>query len=123
LGLPRPLIDEHGGWYSGHTVDPTLGPSPPDPARADRDRAFVRRRLPSFDPEPLETETCLYTMTPDADFVLERAGPVAVCSPRSRHGFKFAPSLGELVAALVCDEEPPFPRERFPRERLALEPS
>jgi sarcosine oxidase len=121
--LPGTEAIKVGAGVPGHTVDPALGPFPPDAERLERDRAFVRRRLPAFDPEPVETETCLYTMTPDEDFVLERVGPVVVCSPCSGHGFKFAPLLGELVAGLACDEEPPFPRERFALGRFALEPS
>jgi sarcosine oxidase len=53
------------------------------------------------EPDPLSAETCLYTNTPDAGFVLERHGPIVVCSACSGHGFKFTPAVGEHVAALA----------------------
>ncbi len=52
-------------------------------------------------PEPVSVETCIYTNTDDASFVLERRGDVVVCSACSGHGFKFAPAVGVRVAELV----------------------
>jgi monomeric sarcosine oxidase len=62
---------------------------------------YVRRWLPGLVPEPRSEATCLYTETPTEDFILDRAGPLVVCSPCSGHGAKFAPLIGELVADLV----------------------
>lgn len=61
----------------------------------------VRRWLPGLVPEPFAEATCLYTTTPDEDFVLDRVGPVVVCSPCSGHGAKFAPLIGELAVDLA----------------------
>ena len=52
--------------------------------------------------EPVSVETCIYTNTDDARFVLERRGQVVVCSACSGHGFKFAPAVGTRVAELVA---------------------
>jgi sarcosine oxidase len=49
-------------------------------------------------------KTCLYTVTPDHDFVLDRlpdAPNIIVASPCSGHGFKFAPVIGEILADLA----------------------
>jgi len=54
--------------------------------------AARRRRLP-----PTAT-TCLYTITPDHDFVVGRDGPVTVLAGFSGHGFKFASAIGALAA-------------------------
>ncbi len=62
---------------------------------------YVERWLPGLVPEPRAEATCLYTETPSEDFILDRSGPVVVCSPCSGHGAKFAPLIGELVADLV----------------------
>jgi monomeric sarcosine oxidase len=62
---------------------------------------YVKRWLPGLSPEPRNEATCLYTETPTEDFILDRVGPVVVCSPCSGHGAKFAPLIGELVADLV----------------------
>ena len=104
----------------GRTVHQASGPFAVDPEQEARDVAFVRRRLPAYDPEPLRTETCLYTMTPDEDFVLERVGPIVIASACSGHGFKFGPLLGEIVADLATGRDPGIPRERFSAARPAL---
>ncbi|WP_411120081.1 FAD-dependent oxidoreductase [Streptomyces sp. 058-1L] len=62
---------------------------------------YVRRWMPGCEPTPRGEATCLYTSTPDENFLLDRVGPVVVCSPCSGHGAKFAPLIGELAADLV----------------------
>jgi len=59
------------------------------------------------------TDTCLYTITPDEDFVLDRVGPIVVASPCSGHGFKFAPLFGRALADLATDEATAFDRSAF----------
>jgi sarcosine oxidase len=61
----------------------------------------VRRRLPGLDPTLVSEVTCLYTSTPDEEFVIERTGPLVVVSACSGHGFKFAPEIGRRAAALA----------------------
>ena len=79
-------------------------------------RAFVERQLPGLDPRPVAEQSCLFTMTSDEDFVLDRAsaggGHVVVASPCSGHGAKFAPLIGVLVADLV-EGGAPHPRFAF----------
>jgi sarcosine oxidase len=112
-----------GEGAAGRTVDPWLGPPEPDPEREARDAAFAAMRLPGVSAVPVRTETCLYTMTPDEDFVLERVGPVVVCSCCSGHGFKFAPLIGELVADLATGSDPRIPHTRFSASRPMLAPA
>jgi len=65
--------------------------------------------------------TCVYTMTPDTSFVIDRsrASPdVVYASACSGHGFKFAPAIGEALADLATGAAPkvdlaPFARSRF----------
>lgn len=75
-------------------------------------RAFVEEHLPGLEPEPAAEASCLFTMTPDGDFVLDRVGPVVVASPCSGHAAKFAPLTGVLVADLV-EGAAPDPRFAF----------
>ena len=69
-------------------------------------QAWLRKRLPDFDAEaPLDASTCLYTMTADEDFVIDaldgdEAGVIVACG-FSGHGFKFAPVIGALLAAMA----------------------
>ena len=81
-----------------------------DAASVDEVVDYVRRWHPGLVPEPVSSAECLFTNTPDEHFVVERHGPVVVCSPCSGHGFKFTPVIGALVADL-CDGRPP--RYRF----------
>jgi sarcosine oxidase len=74
---------------------------------------YVQRWLPGLDPTPSSEATCLYTTTASQDFVLDREGPLVICSPCSGHGAKFAPLIGEFVADLVTGGEPPPERFRI----------
>jgi sarcosine oxidase len=79
-------------------------------------RSFVEQQLPGLDPDPVGEKSCLFTMTSDEDFVLDRAtatgGSVVIASPCSGHGAKFAPLVGVLVADLV-EGAAPDPRFAF----------
>jgi sarcosine oxidase len=84
-----------------------------DPDRYDRSvsagdeaaiRAVANAHLPGADGRLVAAKTCLYTMTPDGDFILDRAPDhpqIIVASPCSGHGFKFAPVIGEILADLA----------------------
>ena len=53
-----------------------------------------------------EAKPCMYTLTPDGNFVIDchpkRAG-VILCGGFSGHGFKFAPVIGEIGADLALN--------------------
>ncbi|MEU4411161.1 FAD-dependent oxidoreductase [Streptosporangium sp. NPDC023963] len=72
--------------------------------------AHVRRWLPGLDPAPVAEASCLYTITPDEDFVLDRVGPLVIASPCSGHGAKFAPLIGRMTADLALGRTEPHPR-------------
>ena len=64
--------------------------------------AHVRRGVPRpRSRRPLHSEACLYTMTPDGDFILDEIDGVVVCGGDSGHAFKFGPLLGRLCADLA----------------------
>ncbi|MEW2395469.1 FAD-dependent oxidoreductase [Streptomyces sp. NPDC046862] len=71
---------------------------------------YVGAWLPGLDPDPVAEGTCLYTMTEDDDFILDRHGPVVVASPCSGHGAKFAPLLGEMIMDLALGRAEAHPR-------------
>jgi sarcosine oxidase len=91
-----------GVHHGGPAVDPNVVGTP-DPASVARVSEWVRERFPDVDPEPIGAETCFYTSTVDGSFVVERRGRVVVGSACSGHGFKFAPVIGRLLAALALD--------------------
>jgi sarcosine oxidase len=95
--------DEHpDGQSDGHRV--------PDQAYVDDLTAFVRRTVPGAGPV-VRVTPCLYTLTPDRDFVL---GPLpgddrVLVALGAAHGFKFAPWFGEVLADLVTGASPASP--------------
>jgi sarcosine oxidase len=90
-----------GAHMSGRPVDPGQ-PSEPDDEVVAAVAAWVAERFPAADPEPVALDTCLYTSTDDERFILERHGRIVVGSACSGHGFKFAPAIGERLAALAA---------------------
>lgn len=100
-------IPQHDGGIPA-TADTRTGAVDPEGRR--RILEYVRTWFPGLDPEPVAGATCLYTTTPDEDFVLDRHGPFVVASPCSGHGAKFAPLLGELVSGLALGKTGPHPR-------------
>ncbi|MGH9062138.1 MAG: NAD(P)/FAD-dependent oxidoreductase, partial [Acidimicrobiales bacterium] len=76
-------------------------------AQRDRIVAYVRRALPGLDPEPVDAVLRLTTTLPahpEDGFQVWRQGPVvAVAGPNL---FKFAPVIGERLAAAVSEQQP-----------------
>ncbi len=67
-------------------------------------RAAIAEHLPAANGRLVEASTCLYTMTPDGDFIIDRlpgAPQIVIASPCSGHGFKFAPVIGDILADLA----------------------
>jgi sarcosine oxidase len=85
----------------GHPVEAATRDGVVDPESRDRVIEYVTQWLPGLVPSPSSETTCLYTETPSEDFLIDRVGPIVVCSPCSGHGAKFAPLIGELTADLV----------------------
>ena len=90
-----------GLHQSGRPTDPDEA-SVPDRELAARTAAWVERRFPEAG-RVTHTETCLYTTRENDEFLLERRGRIVVGSPCSGHGFKFAPVIGQKLAALALE--------------------
>ncbi|NXE84244.1 SOX oxidase, partial [Cochlearius cochlearius] len=108
--------------------------SPTDPEERDRAppaaphpdvallSSFISSYLPRLETQPAVVETCLYTNTPDGDFILDRHpkfSNIIIGAGFSGHGFKLAPVVGKLLCELSLGEEPshsmaPFAIARFP---------
>jgi sarcosine oxidase len=109
-----------------HHADETVDPDTSDRAVTDRDEALIRaaiaEHLPSANGPLIGAKTCLYTMTPDGDFIIDRlpAHPqIIVASPCSGHGFKFAPVVGEILAGLAATGTTTHDIARFRLGRFA----
>jgi sarcosine oxidase len=91
----------------------------------DRVETFLTRHLPGALGRRDTTKTCLYTLTPDRDFVLDRVPdhPGIVVALGAAHGYKFAALFGRLLADLALDptrQPPAFGHELFAFARPAL---
>ena len=91
-----------GAHHAGPEADANV-PGEPEPELIERIAAWANSTYRLADPEPVGAETCMYTTTADESFILERRGRIVVGSPCSGHGFKFAPAIGERLAALAVD--------------------
>jgi monomeric sarcosine oxidase len=118
-GLPAAGID-------AVKVSPKELNDPVDPESVDRSvdneqiveaREVCRRFVPDLaDCNVVRTKVCLYDMSKNLDFVLDRDSEhpdVVYGYGFSGHGFKFAPLIGTLLSELVLDEKPTFGLERF----------
>jgi monomeric sarcosine oxidase len=125
-GLPAAGID--GVKVSPKELNELVDPEKANPSVDNEQiagcREVCRRFVPDLaDGEVVHTKVCLYDMTENSDFVLDRDPdhPEAVCGYGfSGHGFKFAPLIGRLLSDLALDRKPSFPIERFsadPRRR------
>ena len=77
-------------------------------------RSPALTRLPARPPARraragIYTKTCLYTLTPDRDFVLDRVpeAPGVVVALGAAHAFKFASVFGRILAELIVDGATP----------------
>ena len=81
----------------------------------------VRGRIAGVSDRCLRATPCVYTVTPDSRFVIDRhpdCARIVVASPCSGHGFKHSPAIGESIAELVTTGAPaldlsPFALSRF----------
>jgi sarcosine oxidase len=120
--VPHPL--ETGSFklgldHTGPPVDPDERSYEIDADRLARVETWGRRRFAELIPTD-PPETCLYTNTPDNDYVLDRVGAIVIGSPCSGHGFKASPIVGEILANLATGDAPPVPLDRFSRSRASL---
>ena len=124
--LPGFVISEPDAFHYGFPLLPGDGVKiarhdggePTTPGTVDREvredevlalRRVLERVLPAAAGPLLKAYTCLYTMSPDGDFLL---GPLPgspsciVATGCSGHAFKFVPLLGEVLADLALGTRP-----------------
>jgi sarcosine oxidase len=104
-----PQIDEWGLKVARHSGGETVA----DPLHVNRDidaadravvEAFLASHLPRVSRKLLHHSMCMYTMSPDENFLVDRHPQypqVAFAAGLSGHGFKFTAVLGEVLAELA----------------------
>ncbi|HEX5498373.1 MAG TPA: FAD-dependent oxidoreductase, partial [Thermomicrobiales bacterium] len=128
-GMPR--VDSWGVKIAEHTggavvSDPLAVNRTLEPAERRRVEQFISASLPQISRRMTRHSVCMYTMSPDAHFVVDRhpAHPqVAFAAGLSGHGFKFAGVLGEALADLTLDGRTSLPIEFLAAARPTIKAS
>jgi sarcosine oxidase len=94
----------------------------PDREALDRVLRFMERHLPDALGPIIYTKTCLYTLTPDRDFVLDLMPdqPEVAVAIGGGHGFKFASLIGRILSELAVDGDSPHDLAPFRIDRAIL---
>ena len=108
--------DSEGQSTSPQAIDRTL-----DREKCDELAAWLSRLIPGVGFRFLEGSTCMYTMTPDEDFLIgphPRKPAVIIGAGFSGHGFKFSTLVGRILAELAVESQTSFPVSRFRLDRF-----
>jgi sarcosine oxidase len=99
-----------GSHNDGPALDPEAGLAPAQPQEAAAVfRSYIDGHMAGVGPVAARSVPCYYTMTPDGDFIVDRAPGrtrVLVVSACSGHGFKHAPAIGEAAAETLIEGAP-----------------
>jgi sarcosine oxidase len=95
----------------------------PDQAALKRTVDFLGRYIPKALGPIIYTKTCLYTLTPDRDFVLDKLPdfPNVAVGIGGGHGYKFASLIGRILSELAIDGRTPRNIEPFRIDRAILQ--
>jgi hypothetical protein len=100
-----------GQHMGGHEVTAETRTFEPDPVRVRRYRDFLGRYIPGFLGPELYTKTCLYTIPPDQNFVVDTLAehPQISVAIGAGHAYKFAGLIGRILSELALEGSPPTP--------------
>jgi glycine/D-amino acid oxidase-like deaminating enzyme len=89
--------------HAGPECDPDMRSLSPGYAELDGSiTPFIKEHFRGVNPKAAIAEACMYTMTPDHDFIIDflpGSKSVIIGAPCSGHGFK----LGSLVGKMLAD--------------------
>ena len=91
-------VARHG---MGQPVSPDTCDRMPDPEYIEHIRSFLHERIPDAAGEALFAQVCLYTETPDEDFIIDThpdCANLVLAAGFSGHGFKFASLVGRILS-------------------------
>jgi sarcosine oxidase len=102
IGYKIALDAGSAGW------DPDVTDWAPDHAEERRILDWLAQRMPGMPRKVARTQRHPWTMTPDADFLIDNRGPLTLACGCSGHAFKFGPALGRLVADVMDGVDTPI---------------
>jgi sarcosine oxidase len=118
-GLKIGLYHHRGERGPADSLSREIGPADEAPLRICAERYFTNAGGPA-----VAMKTCLFTNTPDGDFIIDTLpgqSEVIVASPCSGHGYKFASAIGEILADLATDGKTKQDISRFALGRFAAQ--
>jgi sarcosine oxidase len=112
-----------GEDVGGDVVTPETRTFTPNERPHQRLTAFLEKYIPGSLGPVLYTKTCLYTMTPDRNFIIERLPqhPQIAVALGAAHGFKFSCLLGQILADLAVEGDTRYPIAPFSSQRPAIQ--
>ncbi|PHS25310.1 MAG: N-methyl-L-tryptophan oxidase [Robiginitomaculum sp.] len=121
-----PALDKTGVKIAEHIIDdPLASVDALQPNGTATDMAHIDPLVQTHLPLVGARKTmaaCIYTMSPDEHFIIDEApgqSGIYVGAGFSGHGFKFAPLIGEALAALAMGQDCDFPTAFFALGRFA----
>lgn len=100
----------------GETVSPDTCDRTPSAGYVEHLHGYLKARIPDAVGEMLQAQVCLYTETPDGDFIIDRhpdCPHLIVAAGFSGHGFKFCSLVGRILAEMASSGQTGFDLEPF----------
>lgn len=123
-----PAVDGQDGGFkiACEQYDETCNPQSVDRDVSENEieamfETYVAPYFPRAKNKCVKSAICLYTVTPDGAFVIDRLPGyenVILCSPCSGHGFKHSPAIGECIADLALTGESKIDLTSFKLDRF-----
>ena len=109
-------VARHG---MGKTISPDSSDRSPDPEYTHHIDNYLRTRIPELG-KAYNAEACLYTETPDEDFIIDthtHCPNILIAAGFSGHGFKFCSIVGRIMCELVLNGRTDFNISHFRIDR------
>ena len=100
----------------GEKVSPDTCDRTPGAGYVEHLRSYLKARIPDAAGEMLQAQVCLYTETPDGDFIIDRhpdCPHLIVAAGFSGHGFKFCSLMGRILSEMTSSGQTSFDLEPF----------
>ncbi len=118
-----PYFGKNGAKVARHGMGKLYSPDEcdrkPDGDYDEHINSYVKKRIPSLG-EASHSEVCLYTETPDEDFIIDthpKCENLLIAAGFSGHGFKFCSLVGRILCEMVLTDRTDFDISPFRTER------
>ncbi|XP_072527705.1 peroxisomal sarcosine oxidase-like [Salminus brasiliensis] len=108
-------------YHTGSETDPDQRDRQTDKSDVEILSRYIARCFPGLVPVPAVVESCLYTVTPDCHFVLDRHpaySNIVIGAGFSGHGFKLSPIVGKVLSELSMGQAPSYDLSPFSIRRF-----